>query len=331
MCLYTRYIENRKYKPTRKNGYNPPLLKDGRLKYVPVKCGKCIECRKEKKREWLARLSEEIRNDNKCTFVTLTFNDQSMNGLYKDIYGHVKKDPNHEEEHMLTTTAVRRFLERIRKITGKSIKHWLITEKGEDFNRIHLHGLLWGNPKLLKMWNYGYTYTGTFVNEKTINYITKYMLKTPEKDRTFVGKIYCSAGLGKGYLKRLDAVLNKYKEGRTNETYRTRKGTIINLPQYYRNKIYSEDERERLWIEKQERGYRYICGEKVSTDNLEEWENLTKYYQERAQRIYGENPEEWDKEKQKRRLQRMKAAREKQRKVINKLLTRNEHSYEQVN
>lgn len=322
MCLYTKYIENRKYKPTRKNGYNPPILKDVRVKYVPVKCGKCIECRKEKKREWLARLSEEIRNDNKCAFVTLTFNDESINKLYNDIYGHSMRNPNHEEEHTMTTIAVRRFLERIRKCTRKSVKHWFITEKGEDFNRIHLHGLLWGNTDLLKMWNYGYTYTGTFVNERTINYITKYMLKTPEKDKSFVGKIYSSSGLGKGYLKRFDAITNKYRQGNTNETYRTRKGIKINLPQYYRKKIYSEEELEKLWIEKQERGYRYICGEKVSTENLEEWENLTRYYQERARKLYNENPEEWEEEKQKRRLEKMKAARAKQRAEAERLRKR---------
>lgn len=323
MCLYTKYLENRKYKPTRKNGYNPPPLTDERVKLVPVKCGKCIECRKEKKREWLARLTEEIRNDNKCTFVTLTFNDESMKELYIDTFGKKLSKPNHEEEHKMVTVAVRRFFERIRKETGKSCKHWLITEKGEDFNRIHLHGLIWGNAKLLKHWRYGYTYTGTFVNERTINYITKYMLKMPENDKNFIGKIFSTAGLGKGYLKRFDALQNRYKENATNETYRTRKGMLINLPQYYRKKIYSEEEREKLWIEKQERSYRYICGEKVSTDNTEEWENLTTYYQERAKRLYGEDPGEWDKEKEKRKLEKMKIARDKQRAEAQRLRERN--------
>ena len=37
------------------------------------------------------------------------------------------------------------MLERIRKKTGKSIKHWFITELGhEKTERLHLHGIVWG-------------------------------------------------------------------------------------------------------------------------------------------------------------------------------------------
>ena len=62
MCLYTKYLLNKKYLPTKKNEYNPPACQDERLRYVPIKCGKCMECRKQKKREWYIRLSEEQKN-----------------------------------------------------------------------------------------------------------------------------------------------------------------------------------------------------------------------------------------------------------------------------
>lgn len=315
MCLYTKYLTNRKYQPTKKNDFNPPKLEDERLKYVPIKCGKCYECRKEKKREWLVRLNEEIRHDNKCYFVTLTYNDKSIRELQRKVFGYLIKDMNHEEENAMVKESIKLFLERIRKETGKSRKHWLITEKGEDFGRIHLHGLFWGEKELLEKWQYGYYYTGTYVNEQTINYITKYVLKQPEKDKSFIPKIFASKGIGSKYLERADAQNNAYRK-ETNEMYTTRKGLKIPLPQYYRYKIYSEEEREKLWIEKQERGYRYVGGEKVSTENLEEWENLTKYYQERGKRIFGDNPEEWDAEKQKRRLERMRVYRIKARKRL---------------
>ena len=146
------------------------------------------------------------------------------------------------------------------------------------------------------------------------------MLKQCEKDKTFIGKIFASAGIGKGYLTRCEG--NKYTGKDTNENYRTRTGMKIPLAEYFRRKIYSEEELEKLWIMKQERGYRYICGEKVSTDNLEEWENLVSYYQRRAKELYGENPSEWEKEKTKKRLQKMniylKKERERMKKVINR-------------
>ena len=43
------------------------------------------------------------------------------------------------------TKAIRLCLERIRKHTGKSVKHWFITELGHNgTERIHLHGIVWG-------------------------------------------------------------------------------------------------------------------------------------------------------------------------------------------
>ena len=83
---------------------------------------------------------------------------------------------------MICYYALRHYMELYRKYNkGKYPRYWFITELGEDFERIHMHGILWGNPALLQHWKYGYWYKGDYVNEKTINYITKYMLKIPEK------------------------------------------------------------------------------------------------------------------------------------------------------
>lgn len=308
MCLYTKYILNPKYRPNKKNNYKPPKCEDERLKYVPVSCGRCIECRKKKKREWLVRLSEEIKEDNKCMFVTLTFSDREFNILSHKVFNRITQ--NDEEENQICIRAVRMWLERIRAKTGKSVKHWLITEKGEDFGRIHLHGIVWADTWVLNEWGYGYVSRGTYVNEQTINYITKYVTKVNEKFRNFIGKVLTSKGIGKIYIEKNRGT------GKADE-YRTRKGFIINQPDYYRRNIYTDEERERIWIENQERGYRYICGEKVSTENLEEWENLTKYYQQRAKRLYNENETEWEADKAKKRLERMRITRAKY--AVNKL------------
>ena len=66
----------------------------------------------------------------------------------------------------------------------------------EKTERLHLHGIVWGlgnGKKVTDNWKYGITFTGYFVNEKTINYITKYMLKIDEKHPKFRGKVLCSA------------------------------------------------------------------------------------------------------------------------------------------
>lgn len=75
MCIFTKYIKNPRYKPNKKNKGIIPILEDPRMKFIPAKCGKCIECRKQKQREWVVRLSEELRTNPKCYFVTLTFDE----------------------------------------------------------------------------------------------------------------------------------------------------------------------------------------------------------------------------------------------------------------
>lgn len=287
MCLFTKYIKNKKYVANKKNRGNPPECKDKRTLYVPVSCGKCIECRKRKQREWCIRLSEEIRT-KKAWFITLTIDNQSFE----------KERQEKDEDFNETATRMhRKMLERIRKKNGKSIKHWAITELGGDNGRGHIHGIYFcENPKTVTdEWKYGFVFTGTYVNEKTIFYITKYMLKKNEHDPNFIGKVLASAGIGNNYTKRADSKNNEYKpNNRTDETYRLRSGIKIGLPQYYRNKIYSEEERERLWIEKQEREYRYVGGEKIPMDDEKTYENLLSFYQRRAAELYGDNPEEWN-------------------------------------
>ena len=112
-----------------------------------------------------------------------------------------------------------------------------------------------------------------------------------------MGKIFASKGIGAGYEKRIDARRNQFAEEKTDERYRTPSGLIMAMPEYYRKKIYNEEEREKLWIEKQERGYRYICGEKVSIDDEEEYNNILNYYREKAKELYNENHDKWEKER----------------------------------
>jgi len=121
MCLYPKLIKNRKYVSNKKNGGNIPPVTDQRILLVPAGCGKCIECKKQKSREWQVRLQEEIRHNNKGKFVTLTFSNESIKELAKEI-----KLEGYELDNEIATLATRRFLERWRKKYKKSVKHWLV-------------------------------------------------------------------------------------------------------------------------------------------------------------------------------------------------------------
>lgn len=86
MCLYPKIIKNRKYVSNKKNGGNIPPVNDERVLYLPAGCGKCIECRKQKQREWQVRLNEEIRNNKmKGYFVTLTYSEENLQKLDNEI------------------------------------------------------------------------------------------------------------------------------------------------------------------------------------------------------------------------------------------------------
>ena len=126
-----------------------------------------------------------------------------------------------------------------------------------------------------------------YVNEQTVNYITKYITKVDLDHKNYNPKILCSKGIGKGYLERPDAQNNKYKAEETKEYYITRTGHKIGLPIYYRNKLYTEEEKEKLWLEKLDKEERYVGGEKVSIKNgdLTEYKKLLKYYQKKTRPI----------------------------------------------
>lgn len=324
MCLYPKFILNPKYKKNKKNKGIIPECKDERVKWVPIGCGKCIECMKKKKREWQTRLLEEIREDKTGKFITLTFNNESLEELTKI----AKKEWNitNIEENEIAKIAVRRFLERWRKKFKKSVKHWFITELGHNgTERIHLHGLIFTKQSkntIEEIWKYGMIYEGTFVNEKTINYITKYCTKLDEKHKGYTPKILTSAGMGKGYIQRYDSTKNKYKGEETDETYRTRTGTKLSLPIYYRNELYSEEEREKLWLHKLDKQERWVCGERIDVSTEEGERNYEKtrewYRMKNKQLGYGDDSKEWNsweyKEAQRKLKILNKIAREKKKK-----------------
>lgn len=303
MCLYPKLINNPKYKANKKNNFNPPVCKDERVKLVPIGCGKCMECMKKKQREWTVRLNEELRTNNQAKFITLTFSNEEYTKLYHETKNKYKNTEGYELDNQIATTAVRRFLERYRKKYKKSIKHWLITEiGGTNTEGLHLHGILFkniDNKELTELWKYGRTDNGQYVNERTINYITKYVTKTDQKHSEYKPVILTSPGIGSNYINRPDSQNNKFKQTGTNETYRTRNGLKTALPIYYRNKIYNEEQREELWLQKLDKEQRWICGEKVSIkDGQQQYEQLLKYYQQKNEKLgYGTDKQNWNEKK----------------------------------
>lgn len=257
---------NKKYTVTKKNGGCVPSMPiigkdnngwdiyDTRVGEVMIPCGRCEECLKAKARNWTARLIEEIPIHKYNYFITLTFDPIQL--------GILSKKTGIGETNPIVGIAIRRMLERWRKTYKTSLKHWFITELGhEGTERIHAHGLIFSNTPLefecieqkkdgimakWKYWKYGNIFVGTYVNGRTINYLMKYVTKIDTDHKHFVGYIFCSPGLGKAWLEKMQSIY-KYTPGSHLDYMRLPNGTKVKLPVYYKNKCYNEEERELIW------------------------------------------------------------------------------------
>lgn len=321
-------MKNPRYKPNKKNGGNIPEMRDARLGFVPVRCGVCMECMAAKSAEWKARLLEEIKyNKQKGNFVTLTFSNESYKEIVEAVLNKNPSIEGYDLDNQVATVAVHRWRERWRKETGKSPRHWLITELGGgETEHLHLHGIVWGETALIgKHWGYGFATIGdgkgrNFVNEQTIGYITKYITKLDEKHKYYQPKILCSnqPGIGKGFVDTMNAKACKFKGDKTKTTYTTPQGFNMNLNVYWRNKLYTEEERELLWLQKLDEGVQYIGGEKIKAEDSENRAKLLKYYQNVSKKLGYGSPGDWEArkyEEQRRKLmqdKRLKVEEEKE-------------------
>lgn len=205
---------------------------------------------------------------------------------------------------------MRRFLERWRKRYKKSVKHWLITELGHNgTERIHLHGIIFtnfeiSNETLAEIWKYGYTFIGDYCNEKTVNYIIKYVTKIDTKNKTYKADIFCSAGLGRCYIDRESSKLHhRYKGKDTVQYYTLKNGTKVALPKYYRNHLFSEQERDQLWTQILDADKTYVRGievRNISGKGYNEYLRLLGAQQEINKQLgYGDSSDEWKEEQYK--------------------------------
>lgn len=269
MCLFPKTLKNPRYKENKKNqGKIPPLL-DERLLYVQVPCRECIECRKQKANEWRLRVIEQLKDGKPAHMVTLTLATESLRELFTTVKAN-DFEWGYSLDNDLGSLAVRRFLARWRKKYKKVPAHWLITELGQTgTEHLHLHGIIWtAHPeRIASLWQYGFTWIGSYVGERTANYCVKYLLKGDTRHPSYRPKMFVSKGIGSHFLKTRDAQEAAYQGERTREYATTRTGHKIYLPRYYRNKIYTDEQREKLWLQKMDSEKKSVMGSQVSTKN----------------------------------------------------------------
>ena len=149
-----------------------------------------------------------------------------------------------------------------------------------------------------------------YVSERTVNYMVKYVTKVDEIHRAYKPKILCSPGIGASFVETYNFKRHKFNGSNTRDYYETSNGHKMRMPIYYRNKLYNDEEREQLWINKLNEEIRYVGGEKVSTKNgLEQYFRLREWYRKKNRIFgYGKGEVDYEQKEYENRLRELKVA-----------------------
>lgn len=279
MCLYPKIIKNPRYKN------DTTGLRDTRTLYVPIQCNNCIECYKKKGRDWKIRLGEEIKNkeNGRGYFVTLTFSTDSLMEIDSKIPDNLD---GYTRDNAIAAYAVRHWLERWRKKYKKSLRHWLVTELGHGkTEHMHIHGIVWTKEDwhdIQNTWKYGWASPNEYdikdnrVNNETIGYIIKYITKQDKEHKYFRPIVLCSSGIGNNYKPSAYEIKN--------DIYKSSTGHEMSMPQYYRNKIYDDEERENRWVDKLNKPKRWVARREIDSWEIELISKILKEGQELSER-----------------------------------------------
>ena len=146
---------------------------------VILPCGQCVGCRLERSRQWAVRCMHEASLHKDNCFVTLTYNDFYL-----------------PENGSLVKSDFQKFMKRLRKRVGTSVRYYYCGEYGENFGRPHYHAVLFGydfkdkflwrentngdrcyRSKLLEeLWPFGLSEIGD-VTFQSAAYVARYVMK----------------------------------------------------------------------------------------------------------------------------------------------------------
>lgn len=199
-----------------------PLILDNESKLV-VPCGKCVQCRIARSREWAIRMVHESMMHKDSVFLTLTYNDSEL-----PFNGELKK------------SEIQNYMKRLRKrLSGRKIKYYAVGEYGDLYGRPHYHVMLYGISKysdydaMKQCWNKGMIHVGTITYDSA-RYVAEYINKKiygselSELGNTQQPFALMSKGLGKEFA------LNKGQREVLENMNFTMHGKSVGMPRYYK-------------------------------------------------------------------------------------------------
>lgn len=219
-----------------------------------VPCGKCHKCKRDRQNAWVFRLQQEQKVSTTSAFITFTYAEPPMS-----FNGHETLYPEH----------LKNFWKKLRKIcpthtyTKKNgspgrktnLKYYAVGEYGTQFMRPHYHAIVYNMPHsllqnsetLAELWGHG-SIDIAKAEGGSMRYTVGYIMQngfTPTQDDddrhpTFQRQ---SKGLGKEYL--TQQMVN-YHLTLELPIITQPGGTILKMPRYYKEKIFSKLERKKM-------------------------------------------------------------------------------------
>ncbi len=227
--------------------------------------------------------AEQYENENRQSDASQKYNALYRSNDEKEKDGGYKPQSKNEEQ-LINENDITRIEAELAKETKEDVKQQVIqnlvnarldSELGKGrWEHMHIHALLWceniSGEKVREKWIWGKTWSNDeiangYTSQKTLNYYVKYVTKIDEKHPNYKPRILNSNGIGKRYVTE-GRIINKYNKKGTNEYIKLKDGRKTNMPIYFRNKIYTDEEKEKLWLEKLDKNQRYVNGIKTEND-----------------------------------------------------------------
>lgn len=234
-------------------------------------CGKCVNCKKRRVSGWSFRLLQQFKIAKSAWFVTFTYTTDTVPLSKKGRMTLDKRD-------------WQLFMKRLRKVHQNKIVYYTCGEYGSEKYRPHYHAIMYdvelekligeemaskvrNNAKAMltgktqidcPLWGKGHITIGT-VSAASIGYVLEYISKA-ERIPQYKGDdrepefSLMSKGIGKNYINPQSK--KWHKADIYNRFYSPlQDGKKASLPRYYREKIYTKLERERIgkYLENKER------------------------------------------------------------------------------
>jgi len=262
-----------------------------------VGCGVCLNCRTKRLRSWMHRLSVEEEHCCSSFFITLTYDNDTLE-FSKDKCPMGFNLPTLNKKTLQNFIKLLRYYEKQNHKKNKTkqqkpIKYYAVGEYGSKKNRPHYHiliyNLIYWKNSLTQAWKNGNIHIGEVSNQSiayTLSYVTDKTFKTFENDPRQKPFSLSSLGLGQDYLK--DEVIKYHKDN--DALYATLKGVKYPLSDYYKKKIWTDDQL------RQQVGER--ISEQLQDEKLVYEKNFIKEHGNEAlfKYIYDKQQETWIKE-----------------------------------